>query len=172
MGLVLDRAGFPQAHEVVDGHRQDRATVADMLTALEQRTGRRGGATVVIDRGMACADNRAPIRAHDHHSLVAGRPAERHPHRDAFADETGWTEILRTPSPRNPGPPKTRVGVKRGVQGAEVQILCRRDGRGENDRALRDKHEQRFLRDLTPLQTRVARGRRRAPAKSTTPVAG
>ena len=165
VGLVLDRDGFPKAHEVFDGNRQDRATVEDMLTALEQRTGRRGGATVVVDRGMAFAENLAQIRARGHHYLVAGRPAERHPHVDAFEDEAGWTEILRQPSPRNPGQKKTRVWVKRAVQGDEVQILCRSDGRVEKDRAIRDKHEQRFLRDLTKLQTRVARGRLRASAK-------
>lgn len=165
VGLVLDRDGFPKAHEVFDGNRQDRATVEDMLTALEQRTGRRGGATVVIDRGMAFTENLAQIRARGHHYLVAGRPPERHPHVAAFEDDAGWTEIVRQPSPRNPGQKKTRVWVKRAVQGDEVQILCRSDGRVEKDRAIRDKHEQRFLRDLTKLQTRVARGRLRAPAK-------
>jgi len=165
VGLVLDRDGFPKAHEVFDGNRQDRATLEDMLTALEHRTGRRGGATVVIDRGMAFAENLAQIQARGHHYLVAGRPAERHPHQAAFDDETGWTEILRQPSPRNPGQKKTRVWVKRAVRAGEVQILCRSDGRVEKDRAIRDKHEQRFLRDLTKLQTRVARGGLRAPAK-------
>ncbi len=165
VGLVLDREGFPKAHEVFDGNRQDRATLDAMLEALEQRTGRRGGATVVIDRGMAFAENLAQIRARDHHYLVAGRPAERQEHLEAFEDTTGWTEILRTPSPRNPGQKKTRVVIKRQVSGAEVHILCRSDGRLEKDRAIRDQHEQRFLRDLTKLQTRVARGRLRAPAK-------
>jgi len=45
VGLVLDRDGFPRAHEVFDGNRQDRTTLEEMLAALEQRTGRRGGAT-------------------------------------------------------------------------------------------------------------------------------
>ena len=120
---------------------------------------------MVIDRGMAFAENLAQIRARDHHYLVAGRPAERQEHLEAFEDTTGWTEILRTPSPRNPGQKKTRVVIKRQVSGAEVHILCRSDGRLEKDRAIRDQHEQRFLRDLTKLQTRVARGRLRAPAK-------
>ena len=165
VGLVLDREGFPKAHEVFDGNRQDRTTVDEMLTALEQRTGRRGGATVVIDRGMAFAENLAQIRARDHHYLVAGRPPERHEHLAAFEDDTGWTEVLRTPSPRNPGQKKTRVFIKRTVSGNEVHILCRSDGRLEKDRAIRGQHEQRFLADLTKLQARVARGRLRVPAK-------
>jgi transposase len=165
VGLVVDRDGFPKAHEVFDGNRQDRTTLDAMLTVLEGRTGRRGGATVVIDRGMAFAENLAQIRARDHHYIVAGRPPERHAHQEAFEDDTGWTELLRTPSPRNPGQKKTRVFTKRAGSGDEVHILCRSDGRREKDRAIRSTQEQRFLRDLTKLQARVAGRRLRAPAK-------
>ena len=163
VGLVLDRDGFPTAHEVFDGNRQDRATVEDMLTALEQRTGRRGGATVVIDRGMAFAENLAQIQARGHHYLVAGRPAERHPHLDAFEDEAGWTEILRQPSPRNPGQKKTRVWVKRAVRDGEVQILCRSDGR----RGERSRHP-RQARAAVPARSDQAPDPRRpgAPARA------
>jgi transposase len=165
VGLVLDREGFPKAHEVFDGNRPDRTTLDEMLEALEQRTGRSGGATVVLDRGLAFADNLAQIRARHYHYVVAGRPAERQEHLEAFEDDAGWTEVFRTPSPRNPGQKKTRVCIKRVVSGDEVHVLCRSDGRLEKDRAIRDKHEQRFLRDLTKLRVRVARGRLRAPEK-------
>ena len=134
VGLGLDRDGFPKAHEVFDGNRQDRTTLDEMLAALEQRTGRRSGATVVVDRGLAFADNLAQIRARGHHYIVAGRPPERHEHLAAFEDDTGWTEVLRTPSPRNPGQKKTRVFVKRARSGDEVHLLCRSDGRLEKDR--------------------------------------
>jgi hypothetical protein len=53
VGLVLDRDGFPKAHEVFEGNRQDRTTLAEMLGLLEQRSGRQGGGTVIVDRGMA-----------------------------------------------------------------------------------------------------------------------
>lgn len=165
VGVVLDRDGFPKAHEVFDGHRVDRTTLADMLTTLEQRTGRRGGATVVVDRGMAFADNLQEITDRGHHSLVAGRPAERTPHLAAFEDETGWAEVIRQPSPRNPGQKKSRVEIKRQVVDGEVHILCRSEGRTEKDRAIREKHEQRLLADLQKLQVRVATGRLRDTGK-------
>jgi transposase len=165
IGLVLDRDGFPKAHEVFDGNRQDQTTVEDMLTRLEARTGRRGGATVVVDRGMAFAANLAQIRARGHHYLVAARYPERGAHHDAFADGTDWTEVLRVPSPRNPGQKKTRVFIKRQTVGAEVHILCRSDARIDKDRAIRDTHEQRLLADLQRLQARVAHGRLRDAAK-------
>jgi transposase len=165
VGLVLDRDGFPKAHEVFDGNRVDRTTVAAMLTTLEVRTGRRGGATVVVDRGMAFADTLKEITDRGHHYLVASRQAERTPHLDAFEDATGWAEVIRQPSPRNPGQKKSRVEIKRQVVAGEVHILCRSEGRTAKDRAIREKHEQRFLGDLKKLQARVSTGRLREEAK-------
>jgi transposase len=165
IGLVLDRDGFPKAHEVFDGNRHDQTTVEDMLTRLEERTGRRGGATVVVDRGMAFAANLAQIRARGHHYLVAARYPERGAHQEAFADAADWTEVVRVPSPRNPAQKKTRVLIKRQTVGDEVHILCRSDARITKDRAIRDTHEQRLLAALGKLQARVAQGRLRDVAK-------
>jgi transposase len=165
VGLVLDRDGFPKAHEVFDGNRTDRTTVPDILDALEERVGRTPGATVVVDRGMAFADNLQQIKDRGYHYLVASRPGERTEHLDAFEAEDGWQEIVREPSPTNPGQRKTRVGVKRQVVGDEVHILCKSDGRAAKDRAIRAKHEQRLLADLRKLQARVATGKLKDPAK-------
>jgi len=165
VGLVLDRDGFPKAHEVFEGHRADQTTVAEMLDALEQRVGRTPGATVVVDRGMAFADNLQQIQARGYHYLVASRPGERTAHLEDFEAEAGWQEIVRQPSPTNPSQRKTRVVVKRKVVGNEVHILCRSDGREAKDRAIREKHEQRLLGDLRKLQARVARGQLKDPAR-------
>jgi len=159
VGLVLDREGFPKAHEVFEGNRTDRTTMGDMLGALEARTGRQGNATVVVDRGMAFDDNLAQIRRRGYHYLVASRQGERNEYLDDFEDEAGWQEIVREPSPTNPAQKKTRVVIKRKVAGEEVHILCRSEGREQKDRAIRDKHEQRFLADLTKLGHRVAKRR-------------
>ncbi len=165
VGLVLDRDGFPKAHEVFEGNRTDRTTVTDMLDALEQRVGRTSGATVVVDRGMAFADNLQQIQERHYHYLVASRPGERTDHLDDFEAEAGWQAIVRVPSPTNPGQRKTRVVVKRKVVGDEVHILCKSDGREAKDQAIREKHEQRLLADLRRLQARVAGGKLKDPAK-------
>jgi transposase len=114
---------------------------------------------------MAFADNLQEITARGHHYLVAGRHPERTPHLAAFADETGWAEVIRPPSPRNPGQKKSRVEIKRAVVDGEIHLLCRSEGRTEKDRAIRAQHEQRFLGDLQKLQARVAQGRLRDAAK-------
>ena len=158
VGLVLDRDGFPKAHEVFEGHRQDRSTVEQMLESLEQRTGKPSGATVVVDRGMAYDENLEQIRARGHHYLVASRQTERNAWLEEFEDDDGWEEVIRTPSPRNPSQTKSEVRIKRRQQGEELYILCLSEGREVKDRAIREKQEQKLEQDLARLEHRVQRG--------------
>jgi len=165
VGLVLDRDGFPKAHEVFDGNLQDRCSVVPMLDALETRVGRRAGATVIVDRGMAYAENLEQIRQRDLHYLVAGLQPERNAWLDDFENDEGWEDLVRVPSPRNPFQQKTRVQIKRRSRDDVVYVLCRSEGREEKDRAIREKHETKWLADVQGLEHRVAQGRLKDEAK-------
>ncbi len=165
VGLVLDGDGFPKAHEIFDGNRQDRTTVKEMLDSLEKRTGRKPGSTVVVDRGMAYEENLKQIRDHGYHYLVAGRQSERNAWLAEFEQEEGWEEAMRTPSPRNPFQKKTRVEIKRQQKGDIVYLLCRSEGREEKDRAIREKQEAKLIADLHRFQQRVAQGRLKKESK-------
>jgi transposase len=165
VGLVLDGDGFPKAHEVWEGNRQDRGTVKEMLASLEKRTGKQAGSTVVVDRGMAYDENLEEIRASGHHYLVASRQPERNRWLAEFENSDAWEEVLRTPSPRNPGQKKSAVRIQRRQQGEQVYILCLSEGREAKDRAIREKHEQRFKRDLEALATRIEKGQLQDSAK-------
>jgi len=165
VGLVLDREGFPKAHEIFEGNRQDRTTVDEMLKALEKRTGKREGATVVVDRAMAYQENLEQIRARGLHYLVAGRQSERNQWLDDFEDEGGWEEVVRVPSVCNPLQKKTRVEIKRRQKGEEVYLLCLSEGREEKDRAIREKQEERLIKDLERLKTRIEKGHLRKTEK-------
>jgi len=159
VGLVLNRDGFPKAHEVFEGNRQDRASVEEMLSLLEKRSGRRGGATVVVDRGMAYEENLAQIKARGHHYLVASRQSERQAWFDEIEDEAGWQELIRQPSPRNPGQKKSRVWIKRAETAEHLYVLCRSEGRKAKDEAIRLKQEKRLLADLARLRKRIEAGK-------------
>lgn len=165
VGLVLDRDGFPKAHEVFSGNCQDRASLEHMLSQLEQRSGRHGGATVIVDRGMAYEENLAQIRARGHHYLVASRQSERQAWFDELEDEQGWQELIRQPSPRNPGQKKSRVWIKRAETAEHLYVLCRSEGRRAKDQAIRLKQEKRLLADLARLQKRIDAGRLKRPEK-------
>ena len=159
VGLVLDRNGFPKAHEIFDGNVQDRATVGQMLDVLEKRAGKKPASTVIVDRGMAYKENLDEIRGRDYHYIVAGRQPERNEWLEEMEKDEGWEEVIRIPSPRNPFQKKTKVEIKRERKGDEVIILCRSEGRQEKDRAIREKQEGRLLTDLERLKQRVEQGR-------------
>jgi transposase len=158
VGLVLDREGFPKAHEVFDGNTQDRKSLDHMLDVLEQRTGKRSGATVIVDRGMAYDENLEQIQNRGQHYLVAGLQGERNQWLAELESEEGWEEIVRTPSARNPFQKRTRVEIKRQQKGEVVYILCRSEGREEKDRAIREKQQAKWLVDVAKLQQRVSKG--------------
>jgi len=165
VGLVLDRDGFSKAHEVFDGNLQDRRSLGTMFDALEKRVGKTTGATVIVDRGMAYAANLDEIRQRGLHYVVAGLQPERTAWFEDFEQDEGWEDVVRVPSPRNPCQKKTRVQIKRRSKDAVVYILCRSDGREEKDRAIREKHEAKWVADVEKLQRRVAAGRLKADAK-------
>ena len=156
IGLVINRDGFPQAHEIFDGNTQDRASLPTMLERLEARVGAfKPGQMVVIDRGMAFDENLEQLRARGLHYLVASRQPERNRWLAEFEDLEGFEEVLRQPSPHNPSQKKTKVEVKLKRTESETYVLCISEGRKNKDRAIREKHEQRLLRDLDKLQARV-----------------
>jgi transposase len=159
VGLVINREGFPITHEVFDGNVQDRKTLGRMLALLKERVGLPEGSTVVVDRGMAHAENLAEILQHKLHYVVAARQPERDGWLDEFEDPEGFESVPRQPSPRNPLQKKSVVRVKLVRRAGELIVLCISEGRVEKDRAIRQKQEGRFLADLDRLERRIANGR-------------
>ena len=158
VGLVLNGDGFPRAHEIFAGNRHDSTTLDEMLSALERRTGKRSGCTVVVDRGMADAANLQRIKARGHHYLVAARPPERDRWLAEFEAAEGFAEVIRRPSPRNPAQVKSQLLVKRGELGEQVYALCLSEDRQDKDRAIRQKQQGRLLKDLARLAARIGKG--------------
>jgi transposase len=159
VGLVIGREGFPLAHEIFAGNTQDRQTLSAILDLLKQRMGLPEGSTIVVDRGMAFAENIAELRRRHLHYVVAAGQKERDRLLAEFETADGFEEVVRQPSPRNPGQKKSSVRVKAHPTDDELLILCISHERVEKDRAIRVKQEGRFLRDVARLQERIAKGR-------------
>lgn len=159
VGLAVNREGFPLAHEVFAGNRHDSTTLDEMLQALDQRIGLRPEQTVVVDRGMAGANNLEQIRARGLHYLVAARYTERQEWTEQFQDCGEFEAVERETSPRNPAQKKSTIQVKMLRVGAETQVLCLSSERKEKDRAIRELHEKRLLADLEKLTRRVAKSK-------------
>jgi len=158
VGLVIDRDGFPKAHEIFSGERKDSTTLTEMLDTLERRVGKREGATVVVDRGMAFEDNIDEIKRKKYHYIVATRQQERNQYLDEF-EKGGFHELLRNTSPTNPAQKKSGVFIKKMEKGNELYVLCLSDKRSEKDKAIRESHEKKLLVDLKKLAKKIATGR-------------
>lgn len=163
IGLVVNRDGFPKAHEVFDGNRQDRTTLEEMLGKLDKRVRLRPGQTVVVDRGMAYEENIEQIRRRQLHYVVATRQSERDEWLDEFETMEGFEEVIRQPSPTNPFQKKTRLWVKGVDKEGLCYALCKSEGREQKDRAIRTKQEERLRADMAKLQKRVQLGQLRKP---------
>ncbi|MFC1834746.1 IS1634 family transposase [Thermodesulfobacteriota bacterium] len=137
VGLVVNRDGFPLAHEIFEGNIRDHKTLPDMLDQLGKRVSLQPGRTVVVDRGMAFDENLKQIKAHGLRYLVASRQKERDQWLEELEDGLGFAEIRHTPSPTNPCQKKTPVKVKMKRTDDETHILCLSAGRKEKDRAIR-----------------------------------
>lgn len=165
IGLAVGREGFPLAHEVFAGNLQDRQSLAAMLDAIGARVGLQPGQTVVVDRGMAFDDNLAEIRSRGLHYLVAARQGERDRWLAEFEQPDGFEEVIREPSPRNPGQKKSQVRVKLRRTPDGCHVLCLSEGRTEKDRAIRQKQEKRLVADLKALRRRIDKGALGEPLK-------
>ena len=165
VGLVVNRDGFPIAHEVFEGNAQDRTTLGTMLDLIDRRVGLKPGQTVVVDRGMAHDDNLKEITDRNLHYMVASRQSERDEWLADFEDTEGFEEVIRQPSPRNPFQKKSRIQVKMRRRGDQTLVLCLSHERKEKDRAIREKQEGRFLADVAKLEERVRRSGLVKPVK-------
>lgn len=165
VALVVNRDGFPLAHEIFEGSRQDRKSLQDMLEVLDNRVGLQPGQTVVVDRGMAFDENLEQIRSRGLQYLVASRQSERDQWLGEFEDLGGFEEVIRKPSPRNPFQKKSQVQVKIKRCDDGARVLCISSERKEKDRAIREKQEGRLCVDLAKLEKRVAAGRLVKPVK-------
>jgi len=158
VGLVIDRDGFPKAHEIFSGNRKDCTTLTEMLDTLKRRVGKRKGATVVVDRGMAFQGNIDEIKGKGYHYIVATRQAERNQYLDEF-EKGGFHPLLRNTSSANPTKKKSGIFIKKMKQGDELYVLCISDKRSEKDKAIREFHEKKLIADLKKLAKRITNGR-------------
>jgi transposase len=137
-----------------------------MLDRLSERIGLPDGVTVVLDRGMAFDENIDELKKRKLHYVVASRQPERDRWLADFEDTEGFTNVIRQPSPRNPGQKKTKIEVKACTEAGLTYVLCRSEQRIAKDRAIRTKQEGRMQADIDKLSKRIAKKTARRPRQN------
>jgi transposase len=168
VGVVLV-AGWPIAHQVWAGNTRDSKTVAAVVKDLTQRFQFRR-VVFVGDRGMVTEKNLAVLQAADGAcSFLLGMTRRQNPEAEALIDRVVEERWLDCPGGINVQEAKVKPRTR--VQ----EVSCQRDGvrvfvvdseeRRDYEQRQREKAMQRVRQSLEKLQTRVAQGRLKDPAK-------
>jgi transposase len=149
VGMVLDEAGFPKASETWRGNTHDSATLGHMLDQVESRCGKRTGATVVMDRGIASAENVAVLSERGYHYVVAVAGASRY----------RWVQEISSSEFEQVDTAHPSVEVCREQRDGEAYLLVRSEERGAKDRGIRERFTERMASELNKLAAQVAAGK-------------
>jgi len=149
LGLVIDCSGFIIGHEVLEGNRHDSATLLEMVACLEARLPfSPERPLVVVDGGIATDDNLKYLREKGYHYLVAAKRQSRNKFFHDFCDVDSFSIVPEREK-------KEPVFVKRLERNNELLVLCRSDRRREKENAILSKTEEKFLKSLKNLNTRM-----------------
>jgi transposase len=164
LALVVDSQGFPLFSQIYAGNQSEPQTLAQILKQLKEDGGDLfDGAkpTLVMDRGIATADNCALMRAEHYPYLVIERREEAKDFEEEFqAAPAGFEEVKERAE-------RERVWIKKVIPAPNpkkpkepilARVLCFSEGRLEKERGMDRLKEERFLEDLEKLRKAVAKG--------------
>jgi transposase len=143
LGLVLDGSGFVRRSQVFDGNVVEGTTLEAMLQGL----GARLGALVVMDRGIATAENVAWLRARGYRYLVVSR--ERH----RQFDPAQASDLLTA------GGERVSVQQVEDSEGEEVRLYCYSEQRARKEEGIAERFAERFEAGLQALADGLSRPR-------------
>ncbi|MFQ5810836.1 MAG: IS1634 family transposase [Armatimonadota bacterium] len=147
IGLVVSRCGMPLGYEVFAGNRNDVTTVEQIIETMERRYGR-ADRIWVMDRGMVSEEKIAFLREGKRRYIV-GTPKSMLKRFERELLDENWhairdgLEVKLCPTP----------------DGEETFVLCRSRDRGEKEKAMHDRFEQRIEEGLRRIATTCQRQR-------------
>ena len=151
LALVLDGSGFVRRSRVYPGNVAERDTMFEMLKSL----GAEPGSLVVMDAGIADADNLAELRQAGYRYLVVSRERTRR----FDADEA---EAVRTASRQHVHIYKTVTDVDEdGTVVREARLHCFSEARAEKERGIMKRFMDRFEDGLREIHEGLSRPRTR-----------
>jgi len=168
VGVVMV-AGWPIAHHVWAGNTRDSKTVAEVIADLTQRFAFRR-VVFVGDRGMVTEKNLEVLHEADGDwGFLLGMTRRQNPEAEALIDrvvEEHWLDC-RSGINGQEAKVKQRTRVQEVVCGrAGVRVfVVDSDQRRDYEQRQREKAMERVRLSLEKLQTRVAQGRLKDPAK-------
>ena len=141
LALVVDELGFAKYSRLYPGNQTECNTLKQIIESLvELRPHLARDRTIILDAGIATADNIAYLKTSGFHYIVVQRGKA-----DFMPDETMTMRIIRQTD-------QYTLEVKRHQLEHEALLLCRSTGRTAKDQAIRSRQETLFLERLQYYQ--------------------
>ena len=143
LGLVLDGSGFVRRSRIFAGNVSEASTIQEMLTGLDAPL----GAMVIMDRGIATAENIDWLIENHYRYLVVSREQGRQFEEDqSIAITTASDQTVR---------------IQRVVSddGAEVRLYCHSEARQEKEAAITKRFTEKFEEGLAKLASGLEKPR-------------
>ena len=140
LGLVLDGSGFVRRSEVLAGNVAESGTLAGMLKALDAPA----EAVVVMDKGIATAENVAWLQAEGWRYVVASRERKR----EFDADEA---QAVETASGTG-----VRIYQQQDEEG-ETRLYCESEKRKQKENAIVERAGERLEKELGKLHAGLSK---------------
>ena len=140
LGLVLDACGFVRRSQVLAGNVSESGTLADLLEALEAPP----EAVVVLDKGIATAENVAWLQAQGWRYVVASREQQR-------TFDAAEAQAVETASGSG-----VQVYQQTDDRG-ETRLYCASEGRQQKEQAIVEQAAERFEQALEKLRAGLSK---------------
>jgi hypothetical protein len=150
VGLALDGEGFVLTHKVFNGNLNDSKAMVSAVRELQDLGGDESRPLVVLDGGIASAENLAYLSENNFDYLVNGKRTTR---RKFAADFLAIDKFHKVGEREDKAP----VLVRRIESGTEHVLLCRSDERRKKEDAIISKTEVKLIAALEKLKERIVK---------------
>ena len=167
LALVVDSRGFPIFSQIYDGNQSEPETLEDILDRLYTQGETlfpEALPTIVMDRGIATKENLNLLKDRKYPYIVIERRAVEKEYVQEFQNAKETFDCIDSSSDTQkaisgkPGVTTTQsVYVKKLPTEDGCRVLCLSEGREKKELAIDTLKEQRFLNDLTRLQSSVSK---------------
>lgn len=161
LALVVDNFGFPVFSQIYTGNQSEPETLVDVIKKIiedQQAVLWSTTPTIIMDRGIATADNIALLKEKSFDYVIIERRASEKDYIDEFKNAKETFSKIDVCKKSAYGD-ANQVYIKK-IENDELtcRVLCLSEGRERKERAIDTKKEERFLADIEKLQASIEKG--------------
>lgn len=158
VALSLDGEGFIRKHQVFEGKMSDPKSLIKILEGVRIEFKGKKRPTIIFDRGVVCEKNMKLIESEPYcfKYIIATRSGEEKGFISNFQNET--FKHLKGEEEKN-----NKVEILLKKEGNISYLLCKSQGRGAKESAMRNNREKKLEKELISLRDLIKAGKRKSP---------